>query len=390
MLNSQKPLQEKVALFWHQVFATGWFKGEHHKGMFQQIDMFRTVGMSSIQTILSQLARNPAMLFWLDNNENHKDEPNENFGRELLELFSMGVGNYTEEDIKNAARAFTGWTFEQPIPLYPNGHYTPNFAYIEKDHDDSEKVFLGEKGRFNGDDIIKIITRQPATANFIARHIYNFFVADEPQVPAWNTVPPQDPEAINTLVTAYFESGGEMRTMLKTLFNSDFFKESRQRRVKSPVELITSTIKLAGTHKFPDPSLKSLAESSAVMGQHLLNPPTVEGWHTGKEWIDGGTLNDRVNFAVNHVAPENSPGMADILNRLSAYNGPIPPKMLVDKIVEYVGGMDIGSETLAGLVRYAESCGPMTFNSNRTLKQRSTHVRRLLQLIVASREYQLA
>ena len=133
------------------------------------------------------------MIFWLDNNENHKTEINENYGRELLELFSMGVGNYNEDDIKNAARAFTGWTFSQPIPLYPFGHYPTRFVYREDDHDDSEKSFLGETGHFNGEDIVEIIARQPATARFLSRHLYNFFVADEPQVPAWEQMPPPGP-----------------------------------------------------------------------------------------------------------------------------------------------------------------------------------------------------
>ena len=124
------------------------------------------------------------MLFWLDNNEN--------YGRELLELFSMGVGNYSEEDIKTAALAFTGWSYIQPIPRDPCGNYPTRFLFRAEEHDDSEKTFLGETGRFNGEDIIDIIVKQPATARFISRRLYDFFVADEPQVPAWNIEPPRD------------------------------------------------------------------------------------------------------------------------------------------------------------------------------------------------------
>jgi uncharacterized protein (DUF1800 family) len=390
MINSQRQLQEKMALFWHQVFATAWYKGEHTLSMFQQIDMLRRLGLSNIRTILIEISKNPAMIFWLDNNENHKDEPNENYGRELLELFSMGVDNYTEDDVKQAARAFTGWNFEQPIPLYPHGHYTPQFVYREDDHDDSVKTFLDETGRLNGEDIVDIIVKQPAAAKFVIRHMYNFFVADEPQVPAWNTVPPRDPEAIETLVEAYFESGGEMRSVLRVLFNSDFFKNARQMRVKSPVELVASTVKLAGTHRFPDSTLTSLAAASALMGQHLLNPPTVEGWHTGKEWIDGGTLNDRVNFAVDHLADLDKPGVQAVVARLGSNGDTVTPAEFVDRVLDLAGPIEAGDETRDGLIEYAESGGDLAFRTEDERAASSARVGRMLQLVVASREYQFA
>jgi uncharacterized protein (DUF1800 family) len=235
MINTRRPLQEKMALFWHGVFATGWHKSEHTPSSALQIDTFRHNGLGDLRTILLDLSRDPAMLDWLDNTQNHKDAPNENYGREIMELFSMGVGNYTEQDIKNAARAFTGWTCAQPIPLYPYGFNPTTFVYCAEDHDDSVKTFLGETGRFNGEDIVNIIAKQPATARFISRHLYNFFVADEPQVPAWGSVPPQDPQAIDTLVQAYFDAGGHIRAVLRVLFNADFFKQARFQKIKSPV-----------------------------------------------------------------------------------------------------------------------------------------------------------
>ena len=249
MINSQRPLQEKMALFWHHLFATGTGKNQHILASSRQIDMFRRVGLSNMREILLELSKDPAMIFWLDNNENRKGQPNENYGRELLELFSMGVGNYTEDDIKNCALAFTGWTFTPPIPLYPHGYYDANFVLLEEDHDDRLKTFLGQEGNFNGDDIIDIIVEQPACARFISRHLYNFFVADEPQVPSWNVMPPQDPQAIETLSNAFMESGGDLRHILRTLFHSDFFKEARFKKVKSPTELVTGILKLVGTHQ---------------------------------------------------------------------------------------------------------------------------------------------
>ena len=179
MINSQAPLREKMALFWHRVFATGAGKSMHYPSSGIQIETFRDNAFSNFRDILLDLARDPAMIFWLDNNENHRDQPNENWGRELLELFSMGVGNYTEQDVKMAARAFTGWSFTQPLPVYPFGNYNSTFVYHESDHDDGEKAFLGETGRFDGEDVVEIIVRQPATARFLCRHLYDFFVADE-------------------------------------------------------------------------------------------------------------------------------------------------------------------------------------------------------------------
>ena len=207
MLNSPRPLEEKMALFWHHVFATGVGKNQHILASSMQIDMLRRVGLSNMREILLALSKDPAMIFWLDNNENRKGEPNENYGRELLELFSMGVGNYSEDDIKDCSRAFTGWTFTQPPPLYPQGYYPADFAFIEEEHDNGEKTFLGHTGNLNGDDIIDIIVKQPACAKFISRHLYNFFVADEPQVPSWNVTPPQDPDAIDTLSNAFLGVG---------------------------------------------------------------------------------------------------------------------------------------------------------------------------------------
>ena len=146
MVNTQRPLEEKMALFWHHVFATSVGKSEHGPSAKTQIELFRTNAIADMRTILVDLAKDPAMIFWLDNCENFGDRPNENWGRELLELFSMGVGNYTEDDIKMASRAFTGWTFTQPIPLDPYGRYPSEFVYREQDHDDSEKTFLGRAG----------------------------------------------------------------------------------------------------------------------------------------------------------------------------------------------------------------------------------------------------
>lgn len=387
MLNSKRPLLEKMALFCHHVFATGSQKVMHNYASIEQIEMFRRVGMSDIRTILVELSRDPAMIAWLDNNENHRVEPNENYGRELLELFSMGVGNYTEEDVKAVTHAFTGWTFKTPI-LGQKGTYPVDFVYKREDHDDRVKSFLGDAGPFNGEDIVEVIARQPATARFIARHLYTFFVADEPVVASWNEVPPREPEAIETLVKAYFESDGDMREILRTLFNSDFFKDSQFKRVKSPIELVTGVLKLKGTFTEPDPGLKQYSGVTANMGQKLLDPLTVEGWHTGHEWIDGGTLNERVNFAVNELSDAALPGVRSIIERLAFNGGTISPSEFVEKSLELAGPVAVGPEAREELLEYAEAEGPLDFDSPGGRAESEARVVRMLQLIVATREYQ--
>ena len=155
------------------------------------------------------------MMFWLDNNQNHGTAVNENWGRELLELFSLGAGNYTETDVRECSRAFTGWTFETKIPRLPYGRFPWKFEYRPEDHDDGEKVFLGHKGRFNGEDILDIVVQQPACGRFICRHLYNFFVADEPQVPAWPIESPRDQKAIDELVGVFRDSKFDMKAVLR-------------------------------------------------------------------------------------------------------------------------------------------------------------------------------
>ena len=382
MINSECQLQEKMALFWHHVFATGLAKNEHVLAASDQIELFRRNGLRDMRTILLDLSHDPAMIFWLDNNENHLGEPNENYGRELLELFSLGVGNYSEIDIKNAARAFTGWTFEQPPPLYPHGYYPADFRFDPADHDEGEKTFLGSTGNLDGVDIIDIIVEQPACAAFISRHLYNFFVADEPQVPTWNDLPPQDPELVGAMSEAFLDSGGEIRDVLRVMFNSDSFKNARFKKVKSPVELVVGVLKMVGEHDDFRFGLAKYAESTTVvMGQKLLDPPTVEGWHTGKEWIDGGNLTERVNFAVGEIGDGSSPGIRRIVDRLVEGDSLSTPESFVDGTLEAIGPIEVEDVTRAALVKFAvDSEG----DDDRS------RVVRMLRLTVSTPEYQFA
>ena len=389
MINTKRPLEEKVALFWHQLFATGNSKVDNPPELLQQIAMFRRHGLGSFPNLLVELAKNPAMIYWLDNNGNHKGAINENWGRELLELFSMGVGNYSEDDIKEASRAFTGWTIGPKIPRNPLGRFYWSFQYKAEDHDDGEKTFLGHRGRFNGEDIIEIVAQQLATARFLARHMYNFFVADEPQVPSWNITPPADPEAIRTLVQAYNESSYDIRSMLRVLFLSDFFKNARFARVKSPAELVIGTVRMAGNFTSPRLGFQDLAFECTYQGQELLNPPSVESWHTGQEWIDGGALVRRVNFAAKLLGDSTLPGVRAIISKLKE-RGTLSPADFVNGCADLVGPLDIGDQTRSEMLAHAEKGGDLHWGTEQEIKTSEQRVAVMLALIAASREYQFA
>ena len=385
MINTERPLEEKMALFWHQLFATGNSKVDNPPELTQQITMFREHGMGNFRNLLVELAKNPAMIFWLDNNGNHMGAINENWGRELLELFSMGVGNYSEDDIKEASRAFTGWTIGPKIPRNPLGRFYWNFEYRPEDHDDGQKTFLGQTGAFNGEDIIDIVVRQPASARFLARHLYNFFVADEPQVPSWNITPPNDPDAIDALIATYNETDGDIRAMLRTLFNSDFFKAATYSKVKSPAELVIGTARLAGNYVGPRPGFNQLAFECAYQGQELLNPPSVESWHTGAEWIDGGALVRRVNFAAGLMGNTSLPGVEAILGALRE-RGSMTPSQMVEACLELSGPVEVSEATYSELMDQARQGGDLDWDNDDSEKR----VGLMLALIAASRDFQFA
>ena len=393
MATTTAPLQEKMTLFWHGIFATGYNKVIHGKALSDQTRMFRKHAMGDFRTLLLELSRDPAMIIWLDNQDNHKGAINENYGRELLELFSMGVGNYTEQDIKECARAFTGWTIanleymelrSQRDSDWPYGRISWHFEYHPEDHDEGEKEFLGERGNFDGEDIIDIICKQPATARFISRHMYSFFVADEPPVPEWPYTPPADPQAIDLLSQAYFDSGYNIGAMLRVLFNSDFFNapEARYAKVKSPVELVAGVLRLTGEFDRPRYEIQERYSQASYMGQILNNPPSVEGWHTGTDWLNSGSLVERINFASKQIGDAGKPGVRTMVDRISAeMSESTSPEMLVDACLEEVGALSVDEDTRRVLVDFsARGAG----NADRQ------HIADVLQMVAATQEFQRA
>ena len=389
MINTRRPLEEKMALFWHGIFATGVSKVDHYDDVMDMIVKFREKGMGDFRELLVEMAKDPAMIYWLDNCENHADAVNENWGRELLELFSMGVGNYTEVDVRECSRAFTGWTIEPKLPRGPIGRHDWFFEYRPEDHDDTEKSFLGHTGDFNGEDIVRIISEHPSCARFIARHLYNFFVADEPQVPAWSVTPPNDPEAVEAIAAALRENNYDMKAALRLIFNSDFFKNARFARLKNPTEVVVGTLRMVGGAEFPAPGIGDLSRQPCYMGQDLLNPPSVEGWHTGAEWINSGSLMRRVNFTADLVGDVSRPGIRDMVNRLQA-SGVSAPGDVVDGCLDLMGPLEVNEESRDELVGFVGEAGDFSWAAEDEIAESTRRVSELLQLIVSLREYQYA
>jgi uncharacterized protein (DUF1800 family) len=289
----------------------------------------------------------------------------------------MGIGNYSEDDVKNCARAFTGWTMKNPIPgAQPYGRHAWEFEFRPDQHDYGEKVFLGEKGNFDGSDIIDIIVRQPATARFIARRLHNFFVSDEP-----------DGAAIEELTNVYMESNYDIRAVMRALFLSDAFRSSKSyyAKVKSPAEHVVGIMRLVEDFTFPKWGIRDIALETRYMGQDLLNPPSVEGWHTGKEWIDTGILVERVNFAAEQVGDTSKPGVQKIIGRMRAM-GALSPEAFVDATLDFIGPLEVKDHTRDALVAHARKAGDLKFAAGDDSDQR---VAEMLQLVVATREFQL-
>ena len=393
MLTTSNPLEEKITLFWHGLFAVGYAKGNQARSQLNQIQMFRENALGSFRDLLIGLSRDPAMIFWLDNNENKKGAVNENYGRELLELFAMGIGTYTEQDVKECARAFTGWTIANPEYMAvkankdsfsPYGRIAWHFEYRPEDHDDGEKTFLGETGNFNGEDVVGIICRHEATARFICTRLFQYFVADE--------IDEKGEELVDAMVRSYFDSDFEIRAVLRTMFNSDCFKSDAARfaRVKNPVELVVGAIHMAGSCEAPKASDGGRFDAANFMGQGLLRPPSVEGWHEGPEWLYSGSVVERVNLAAKELGDVSQPGIRTIIDRLGSSNGgTLSPEETVDGCLDLAGPVPASGETRASLIDHVSRRGDVCLGEDRD-EESEKRVGELLSLIASSPEYQFA
>jgi hypothetical protein len=282
MLDTHRPLEEKMALFWHGHFATSEEKVRDYRKMLVQLDLFHRHGTGNFRDLVIGVAQDPAMLAFLDAGVNVKGAPNENFAREIMELFTMGVGNYSETDIREAARAFTGWNF---VDL--------SFVVNRDQHDDGTKTVLRRTGPFDGVQVIDVILAEPVTAEFIAAKIYRFFVRQD--------ISPQTKKKLGALLR---DNRYEIAPLLETIFASrDFYSApSFATRIKGPVELVVSTYRKLGLEEVP--GVPDFNDVTSALGQQLFRPPTVAGWAQGRSWITPGLLLERGNFARDVVFPD--------------------------------------------------------------------------------------
>jgi uncharacterized protein (DUF1800 family) len=287
MIFTAHPLRERMTLFWHNHFATSIAKVNNPALMQRQNDLLRAHALGRFPALLAAMGRDPAMLVWLDSTANRKAHPNENYAREVMELFTLGRGHYTERDVQEAARAFTGWFVQGG-----------RFREIAAQHDDGEKTILGRTGRFDGDDIPAILLDQPACAEFLCTKLVRAFVTE---------IDPVTPELVRPLAAELRASGYDMRVPLATILRSALFHDPavRRRRVKSPVEHAIGTLRALEIVK-PTVQADALAQACARMGQALYAPPSVAGWDGGTAWANSTTMLNRTNLILGLLSDEDT------------------------------------------------------------------------------------
>lgn len=366
MLHTKRPLLEKMVLFWHNYFATAIDKVNDAGLMLQQNQVFRTHAVGNFRLMVLNISRDPAMLIWLDGNLNKKGKPNENFARELMELFTTGIGHYTETDVREAARAFTGWQF---IKNPATGATT--FFRNDNEHDNGIKTFMGRTGNLDGTDIIDILIPHPATARRIATKLFELFVHDNPT-----------PAQIEPLAKIYLESKFEIKPVVRAIVTSPYFfsEEAYLAKVKSPVEFVIGALK----HLAPNTTnLTSLPNELRLMGQELFNPPTVFGWAGGLSWINSTTMLARMNFAgtLSQTRGSNGINPAQILsqNRLNS------PDQVIHYFAQALGALPFSPNVRADLAGYITQT-----TGNSAADSMDTKVRGVIHLMLGTAEYQLA
>jgi uncharacterized protein (DUF1800 family) len=351
MLYSANPLVEKMAFFWHNHFATAYSKVQSVEHMAAQNDLFRREAVGDFRALLHGMARDVAMLIWLDGNANRKRQPNENFARELMELFSLGEGNYTEEDIKQAARAFTGW------------HVRANeFWFNRTQHDEGQKTVFGRSGNFDGGEVVELCLEQPACPRFLASKLLRDFV-----------MPGASDERVDQLAGRIRAHNFAFTPVLRELFGSRLFysDEVRQALIKSPLDLVAGAQRTLGCRANLQATVPLLAE----LGQNLFEPPTVKGWEGGRLWINSAMLLKRANFAAELVAGGRFGPIAEPTAERTSQD----PQTLVSSSVELLLARDLDSEASQRLTDYVREARG----------EREERRRGLIHLIMTMPEFQL-
>jgi uncharacterized protein (DUF1800 family) len=337
--------------------------------MYDQNKLLHANAMGDFRTMLKAISRDPAMLRWLDNNTNRKNSPNENYARELMELFTLGVGNYSEQDVREAARAFTGWFFNRD----------QGFVFNRNQHDFDDKTFLGRTGPWDGDDVLDIILDQPVTASFIAEKLFRLFVHDHPS-----------PTAINRLADVFRTTGYNVRELVRAILHSPEFSsdDAYHAIVKSPAEFLVGMLKQLGVAEFAQGAPGVIRR----MGMDLFNPPNVAGWDWGAGWISSGTMLDRINATgqLTSVRGQNAKYGMDPTAML-AQVGAHTPQELVDGLLDLLVDGDADPSARSQLVQYMTNGytgAPDRFYSDQARTDRT--VRGVAHLIMAMPVYQMA
>ena len=300
MVVTQRPLQEKMTAFWHDHFATSASKVQGGPVMHSHLDVLRNNSVGNFRTFLTEVSKDPAMLFWLDNQYNVAGKPNENFAREVMELFTLGVDNrYTETDIKEAARSFTGWSIGRVGNRGPRGQQ--GFVFRPNLHDRGSKTVLGRTGNLSGEQVIDILCELPETCEHITKKIWEWFAYPNPE-----------PALISRIARKFQSDNMSIKTMLKEIMkSSEFYSGKADRTIyKCPVDFTVATMRQLGVAQALKNALEGPTEnirgrvapvqvaysSMRSMGMHLLYPPDVAGWETGANWITSATMMERINW----------------------------------------------------------------------------------------------
>jgi uncharacterized protein (DUF1800 family) len=364
MIATPAPLQEKMVLFWHGHFTSAYEgKGITAADIFQQNQLFRNFALGNVRKLTIAVSHDPAMLKYLDNRTNNAKHPNENYARELMELFTLGIGNYSEQDVRESARAFTGYTLNRD----------DQFVFNERVHDSGTKTFLGRTGNFTGDDIVGIIFAQPAASKFFATKLLEFFVYNEPEA-----------ELVDAVAALLQKNDFELAPVVSTLLRSNVFYSDRAYRalVKSPTEFVVGTYRLLGLS--PESLEMPVLAAMTRMGQRLFFPPNVKGWDGGAAWINSGTLLTRANFAATTCA---NPQMLQTAEWLAPKK--FDAQSVVAQIVEHVLQGDISPAARAQLDAYAGGAqnSALGMLSGENFEER---VRGAVYLAMATPAYQLS
>ncbi|MCP4259249.1 MAG: DUF1800 domain-containing protein [Planctomycetes bacterium] len=361
MIQTPYPLLEKMTLFWHSYFATNSNKVKNPRLMLQHIQLLRSHALNSFRDMLQAISHDPAVLIWLGADVNRKALPNENFARMLMENFTLGSGNYTEKDVKEAARAFTGWFVLRS-----------RLRYISREHDVTTKEILGERGNFTGDDIIRIVLKQPATSQMLVRKLYRFLIC-ETEEPNAATIRP---------LTKNFAKDYDIMKLIETMLRSNLFfsQAAYRRRIKSPVEFSLGIVKaLEGIV-----STTQLAQDIAGLGQNLYNPPTANGWVGGRHWIDSATLTGRSNLALELL--QGSEPYGDKINpwALAKKHGCSTLKSAANLLLDVFLQNDFASDVYESILKTAQAA------SGNNRDDEDTTLRRFAHTLVTLPEFQLA